>query len=213
VAASEWYTDRVRVTWGASAYATGYEVWRHTSDDAGAATRIAPSLSGASHDDSSAASGVYYYWVKAKNGSGRSGFGGPDVGFVVMDEGRGYFPLVASDCLPGAQPTPTPSNPPPDVPSSPVPEDGATDQEIDLTLQWQGGDPDGDAVTYDVYLEAGGGVPGFLLCNDVAVTACDSGTLAAQTVYSWYVVATDSHGATSTGPAWSFTTGPPFVVH
>jgi hypothetical protein len=85
-------------------------------------------------------------------------------------------------------------NNPPNTPSSPLPTDGATDQDVSVNLSWTGGDPDaGDTVTYDVYFEADDSTPDNLICNDVSTPACDPGTLDYGTHYYWYVVATDSH--------------------
>jgi hypothetical protein len=95
----------------------------------------------------------------------------------------------------------------PNTPASPNPANGATGVPITQTLSWSGGDPDGDAVTYDVWLEAGDGAPDVLVCNDVAATSCDPpGNLAGNTQYFWKVRARDSFGATKAGPVWSFTT-------
>ncbi len=96
-------------------------------------------------------------------------------------------------------------NNPPNTPSSPSPTDGATDQDINVDLSWTGGDPDaGDTVTYDVYFEADDSTPDNLICNDVSVPACDPGTLDYSTHYYWYVIATDSHAASTTGDTWEF---------
>jgi len=82
VAASDGtFADRVRVTWGSVPGATGYEVWRHASDDSGPAGLTA-SVTGTSWDDTSAASGqVYYYWLKATNAGGASDFSESDAGY------------------------------------------------------------------------------------------------------------------------------------
>jgi hypothetical protein len=98
-------------------------------------------------------------------------------------------------------------NLPPYTPNSPSPSDTATDQSINTTLTWSGGDPDvGNTVTYDVYLEANNPSPSTQVCNDVSIESCDPATLSPNTQYYWYVISTDNLGASSTGPTWSFTT-------
>jgi hypothetical protein len=115
-----------------------------------------------------------------------------------------YLPCVLSNYTSGSQPPP-PINNPPNPPSNPSPSDGATSQSVNVDLSWTGGDPDSDSVTYDVYFEAGDSTPDVLVCNDVTSASCDPGTLSYATHY-WQVVARDSHGATTTGLVWDFTT-------
>jgi hypothetical protein len=118
----------------------------------------------------------------------------PPPGYVV------YLPVVMR-AYDGQVP-----NHPPFPPSSPSPADGTGDHGVDADLSWIGGDPDGDAVTYDVYLEADDSTPDDLLCADVATEACDPGTLQLGTQYYWQVVARDEWGATRAGPVWVLTT-------
>jgi hypothetical protein len=102
----------------------------------------------------------------------------------------------------------------PNPPNNPSPGDGVSGVAVMTGLSWSGGDPDaGDTVTYDVYFEANNPAPDTLICNDVSSPACDPGPLDYETHYYWYVVATDNHGATQTGPVWDFTTAavPPTV--
>jgi formylglycine-generating enzyme required for sulfatase activity len=98
-------------------------------------------------------------------------------------------------------------NDPPNEPSSPSPADGATNQSVYADLSWTGGDPNGDAVTYDVYFEANASTPDVLVSDDQSGTSYDPGTLITSTHYYWQIVAKDEHGATTTGMVWDFTTG------
>jgi outer membrane protein assembly factor BamB len=93
----------------------------------------------------------------------------------------------------------------PSQPSNPSPANHATGASINADLSWTGGDPDtGDTVTYDVYFGTSSSPP--LVSNDQSGTIYDPGTLAGNTKYYWKVVATDNHGASTTGALWDFTT-------
>jgi fibronectin type 3 domain-containing protein len=75
------YSDKVRVTWSASSGATSYEIWRSTSNSSASATKIGSPTTN-SYDDTSALSGrTYYYWVKARNQWGTSGFSSSNSGY------------------------------------------------------------------------------------------------------------------------------------
>jgi parallel beta-helix repeat protein len=96
-------------------------------------------------------------------------------------------------------------NNPPNTPSNPWPVNHATGVSINSDLSWIGGDPDsGDTVTYDVYF--GTSSTPSLVSNDQLGITYDPGTLAYNTKYYWKVIATDSHGASTTGPLWDFIT-------
>jgi glutaredoxin len=99
----------------------------------------------------------------------------------------------------------TETNTPPNEPSDPDPEDGATDVSIDDILKWTGGDPNpGDTVTYDVYF--GTSSPPPMVVEDLIQTAYDPGTMDLNTMYYWQIVARDSQDLSTTGPIWHFTT-------
>jgi hypothetical protein len=98
-------------------------------------------------------------------------------------------------------------------PSNPDPYDGETDVDVDHDLSWDGGDPDpGDTVTYDIYFDTVD-PPTTKIVDDWSSTTYDQGTMDYGTTYYWQIVAEDSHGATTTGPVWDFTThnDPPYT--
>jgi hypothetical protein len=97
-------------------------------------------------------------------------------------------------------------NNPPNTPSNPNPASGALTQPANLTLSWIGGDPDGDAVTYDVYF--GTSPTSLVFKTNRSTTTYPTGALSSSTYYYWRIVAIDSKGATKTGPVWSFRTAP-----
>lgn len=67
------YTDKVTLTWTASVGATGYEIWRATSNDvAEAALLTSPAAVVTYNDTTVVADTTYYYWIKATNASGKS---------------------------------------------------------------------------------------------------------------------------------------------
>ena len=108
-------------------------------------------------------------------------------------------------------------NDPPYIPSSPIPEDGATDVDVETILSWTGGDPnENDTVFYDVYLEADDYTPDVKVAEDIDETMFDPGRLKYGTIYYWQVVSRDNHYAITEGPVWSFTTEentPPDAPH
>jgi hypothetical protein len=93
---------------------------------------------------------------------------------------------------------------PPYIPRSPVPSNTSSGVTIPPTLRWQGGDPDGDPVLYDIYF-SDENPPGLLESqyNDTSYTL-DS--LNYNTTYYWKIIAFDSSGEFTSGPIWSFTT-------
>jgi len=102
---------------------------------------------------------------------------------------------------------PKEENQPPNTPSNPSPADGVTNQAINVHLSWSGGDPDSDPVTYDVYFKANDSNFGEPISPGQSETTYDPGTLSYETHYYWKIVASDDHGASTSGPVWDFTTG------
>ena len=101
------------------------------------------------------------------------------------------------------------SNNPPYEPSNPIPQDGAENVSIYVSLCWTGGDPDGDEVLYDVYF--GNCSPPPLYSDNLTGNCTDPppwSWLDYNTTYYWKIVAWDEHGASTEGPIWSFTTEP-----
>jgi len=92
-----------------------------------------------------------------------------------------------------------------------TPYDGETDVDINVELNWIGGDLDhGDTVIYDVYFGTSSSPPfkekiGPFPGNQTSIAyAIES--LNYDIKYYWKIVAWDSHGASAEGPIWNFTT-------
>ncbi len=98
-------------------------------------------------------------------------------------------------------------NMPPYKPSNPSPFDGANKCFIAMNLGWDGGDPDGDTVTYDVYLGKNKPlIEDDLLIRNIEYDSWFSGILDKNTQYYWKVVAYDDKGQTTEGDTWEFKT-------
>ena len=75
------YTNKVRVTWRAVTGATSYQIYRSASP--GSARLFLATRAGTSYDDTSALCDTqYYYWVRAKNAVGTSGYSNYNSGYI-----------------------------------------------------------------------------------------------------------------------------------
>ena len=115
-------------------------------------------------------------------------------GYIIIDNNGGRYYTFSTE------------NIEPNVPRHPNPSDGEEQIKTTVILNWIGGDEDGDDVTYDVYL-------GTTYPPVTMVSAYRSEefydpdlNLNQGTTYYWQIIAWDSHGASTVGPIWSFTT-------
>ena len=93
------------------------------------------------------------------------------------------------------------SNEAPNPPSSPSPPGGALNVPITSMLEWQGGDPDGDPVTYDIALGTAD-PPSYVATTTLTQYAPD---LRWGKTYYWRISASDGI-STTVGPTWHFST-------
>ncbi len=94
----------------------------------------------------------------------------------------------------------------PDVPQALTPTDNAVGIALQPVFSWSGGDPDGDAVVYDFYLDTDiqpQTIKGQNLTEARWATPLE---LTQGTRYFWRVVARDSYGAEANSPVFSFFT-------
>ncbi|MGF3555019.1 MAG: hypothetical protein ACQXXF_07130, partial [Thermoplasmatota archaeon] len=76
--------------------------------------------------------------------------------------------------------------------------------EINTILTWQGNDPDGDVITYDVYF--GTTNPPLKVVTNQSETFFNPGIMSFNTTYYWKLVAWDDKGAFKEEPVWWFKT-------
>ncbi len=101
---------------------------------------------------------------------------------------------------------PVPQNQAPRTPSDPVPSNTAVNQPLNVQLQWNCSDPEGDAILYDIYFGTAADPPEVAANMSDKTFTPDAGAMDYSTVYYWKIVAEDSKGNATTGPVWSFTT-------
>jgi C1A family cysteine protease/PKD repeat protein len=108
-------------------------------------------------------------------------------------------------CLRARMVSEVPENNPPDVPTNPVPANGAANVELSPTLSVDVTDADGDTMTVSFYEQSGGLIGTDTVAVSGTATTTWSDANQYSTTYYWYTVADDSKDQT-TSPTWSFTT-------
>lgn len=96
-------------------------------------------------------------------------------------------------------------NLPPDEPQLIAPAQGSEDQPTRLRLQWSAADPDGDPLTYTLYLDTG--IPPQTVYTVTRRNWVDVEGLEYDRTYYWTVKVEDDRGGKTQGPVWRFKTG------
>jgi hypothetical protein len=95
----------------------------------------------------------------------------------------------------------------PNVPGMPVPALNAINVSCNPTIKWSDSDPEGDDLTYDLFLDTNA-TPAKVATSGISDTSVAiAATLVPNTIYYWQVVAHDPYGGQTAGPIWKFTTG------
>lgn len=142
-----------------------------------------------------------------KPGLEKAGVTGNTYTFTATTGGEYFWYVTTKDANGMVSTSPTWSfflNNPPSVPKLTTPAANAVGFSVVGALTWSVTDPEGDPMTYDVYLGTTN-TPG--LAKSGVADSTYSPALLPTTTYYWKVVANDSHGASSTSAVGSFTTG------
>lgn len=99
-------------------------------------------------------------------------------------------------------------NNPPWKAFDPVPAANADSVRSDqFMLYWDCIDPDGDELTYDVWIKRNGSQMGWIQYGfGITDTSFDLGTYYPLTTFNWQIIAYDENGGSSTGDKWIFIT-------
>ncbi|AOT71976.1 DVUA0089 family protein [Geosporobacter ferrireducens] len=114
----------------------------------------------------------------------------------------------------GGSPSNKTPNKNPNQPGKPAPANGAEKVKLLPVLSWSCSDPDGDVLTYDIYLGTDKALVENLDPSVKKKTGYNSATylpgkLDSLTTYYWRITAKDDKGGQTTGPLWKFTTKEP----
>jgi len=126
---------------------------------------------------------TYYYEVQSTS----------QQGYTIIDNNGGrYYTFTTENNLPN-------------IPRKPNPDNNSDKVKITITLEWIGGDEDGDPVTYNVFFGKTS-TPPKVSDNQTETYYDPPGDLDNLTTYYWQIVAYDNQGAYTIGPIWNFTT-------
>lgn len=175
------YSDRVQISWTASANATSYNVYRAATNDAGSAALLG-SVTASPYNDTSAVAGTtYWYFAAACNSAGCSDLSASDSGYRSVVVGPGAF-------------------------SKTSPVNSATNQSTRVTLRW--GASSGATAYYYCYDTTNDGACS--TWRSAGTKTSVTVNLKKRTTYYWQVRATNSGGTTYANGAltafWSFRT-------
>ncbi|WP_334103293.1 SUMF1/EgtB/PvdO family nonheme iron enzyme, partial [Mesotoga prima] len=96
----------------------------------------------------------------------------------------------------------------PDEPTTPVPTNGETEVELTPLLSWEGTDPDGNPLTFDLFI--GESATDLTLAAtelDVSQWQIPDSFLTWSKTYYWKVISKENEHIYTEGPVWSFETG------
>ena len=96
------YSNKVGVTWNAVRDATGYQILRSTANDPATAVSVGTTAAPFFFDTSAVVGQQYFYWVKATNTAGTSGFGTSDAGMRGNGAQQGPVPALEPPPVPPA---------------------------------------------------------------------------------------------------------------
>jgi len=89
-------------------------------------------------------------------------------------------------------------------PSTPNPEDGSSNVDVNTDLSWAGGDPDSfETIHYDIYFGETSPLP--LIASNHVGELYELESLDYNTKYYWQIIAKDGLGNITEGPIWDFT--------
>ncbi len=99
---------------------------------------------------------------------------------------------------------PDPGNTPPEAPTLTNPVNDSTDQPVDISLEWNCTDPNGDSLVYDLYF--GKNTDPQFFTNNINANTFNINDLDKGTKYYWKVLAKDGRGGRTYSATYNFKT-------
>jgi hypothetical protein len=188
------------LTWNASVGAdssTKYAVYRDTLSYGNYSSFVGEVAATSLTDTNLESPRTYYYRVKASK-TGSDG-GTPPNQITLWSDLSDYAFGTTAAVEQNLAPYPS---------QSPYPASGAQGLPLTVSLSWDyQGDPEGDPITYDLYIGAAGATMSRKLTGSTMTSWTPAtGFLAYNTSYSWYLVIKDDHGNSTITQTWNFRT-------